>query len=358
MRLVIAGGGTGGHLFPGVAVAEELLGRPGKHEVRFLGAARGIEARLLPTLGLPFRAVRCGALAGRTPWDKMKGLGLTLAGVVDSIRFILRFRPDACLGVGGYASFPAVLAARSCGVVSAFLEPNATPGMANKALSRIVHRIYAGDEAVAAAFPGARTLATGTPLRNALSAPLPYEAPAPGNPVRVLVLGGSQGAQAINRILPQVARLSGKRLEIRHQAGRGREDEVKAAYGDLPGVTVEGFISDMAQAYGWAQIVVARSGALTLAELAATGRPAILIPYPYAAANHQEANARAAQGRGAAVCLTEKEMTPERLWRLIERWIDEPAGAAQAARAAAESARRDAARRIVDDLCALGARSG
>jgi UDP-N-acetylglucosamine--N-acetylmuramyl-(pentapeptide) pyrophosphoryl-undecaprenol N-acetylglucosamine transferase len=356
MRLLIAGGGTGGHLYPGVAVAEELLSRGPKHLVRFAGSAQGIEARVLPGLNLPFTPVRCGALVGKAVTDKVRGLGLAFAGIADARRLIQDFRPDACLGVGGYASFPVAVAARLSGVFLAIQEQNATPGLANRALSKLAQRVYASDEAAAGTFPAEKTVVTGTPLRNSLKAAFLYEMPSTDRPTRILVLGGSQGARSINQWVPEALSLLTYPVEVRHQAGRDREDAVREAYGNRPGVTVEGFIEDMAAAYEWAQIVVARSGALTLAELAATGRPAILIPFPHAAGDHQTANARAVEKRKAAVCLLEKDFRPDRLARLVSRWIEEPALAAATAKAAADGTRRDSAARIVDDLIAAHGR--
>lgn len=357
MRLLVAGGGTGGHLYPGVAVAEELLARGG-HEVRFAGSKDGIEARLLPTLGLPFTPVRCGALVGKGIGGKVGGLASTLAGICDALGLIQSFKPDACLGVGGYASFPVAAAARMKGVFTAIQEQNATPGLANRALSKMAEKIYAGDEAAASVFPPEKTVVTGTPIRNGFAAPFPYDPPKPGTPTRVLVLGGSQGAAALNRIVPGALAKVETPLEIRHQAGRGKAEGVVAAYAGREGVTVEEFIMDMAGAYSWAQVVIARAGALTIAELEGAGRPAILVPFPYAAANHQEANARAFMARGCGVCVIERELTVEGLAALVTSWIADPALSSGLAAKAASSARRDAARTIVDDLIASSSGRG
>lgn len=357
MKLLVAGGGTGGHLYPGVAVAEELLSRGG-HEVRFAGSKNGIEARILPKLGLSFTPVRCGALVGKGIAGKVGGLASTLAGICDALGLIQSYKPDACLGVGGYASFPVAAAARMKGVFTAIQEQNATPGLANRALSKMAEKIYAGDDEAAKVFPPEKTMVTGTPIRNGFKAPFPYELPNPGAPTRVLVLGGSQGAAALNRVLPGALAKVSAPLEIRHQAGRGKTDGVVAAYGGRKGVTVEEFIMDMAGAYEWAQVVVARAGALTLAELEGAGRPAILVPFPFAAANHQEANAIAFEKRGCGVCVLERGLTEQGLAELVSSWIENPALPAGCAAKAAESARRQAARVIVDDLLSSSAGRG
>lgn len=352
MRLLIAGGGTGGHLYPGVAVAEELLGR-GNHEIMFAGSAAGIESRVLPRLGLPFTPVRCGALIGRGPLAKIKALAATLSGIGDSSSLIKKFRPDACLGVGGYASFPVALASKLKGIPTAIQEQNAQPGLTNKILSRVADRIYAGDAAAAAVFPAGKTSVTGTPLRNQFKEPFPYDPPSADRPLRLLVLGGSQGAASLNRVVPEALKLLGRPVTVRHQAGRGKEEPVKEAYAGREGATVETFIEDMAGAYAWSQIIVARAGALTLAELASAGRPAILIPFPFAAANHQEANALAYEKTGAGVMITEKTLTPEGLAALLEKWTVNPEIPGETARRAAAGARRDSASVIVDDLIRL-----
>lgn len=355
MRLLVAGGGTGGHLYPGVAVAEELLSRGG-HEVRFAGSANGIEARILPTLGLDFTPVRCGALVGKGIAGKVGGLASTFLGICDALGLISKFNPDACLGVGGYASFPVATAARMKGVFTAIQEQNATPGLANRALSGMAEKIYASDGAAAKMFPQNKTLVTGTPIRNGFKAPFPYEPPKAGEPTRVLVLGGSQGAAALNRVVPEALGLVRAPLVIRHQAGRGKEEAVVTAYAGRQGVSVEPFIMDMAKAYSWAQIVVARAGALTLAELEGAGRPAVLVPFPFAAANHQEANARAYEAKGCGVCVVERELSAEGLAKLLSRWIAEPSIPAGIAARAAAAAQREAAKTIVDDLIAHAGR--
>lgn len=358
MRLMIAGGGTGGHLYPGVAVAEELNQRGEDHAVLFAGSTRGIEARVLPALGLDFEPVRGAGLVGAGLAGKLRGLGMLLLGFIDAIRVVGKFRPQVCLGVGGYVSFPVAALCRLLGVKLAIQEQNATPGLANRVLGRFAHRIYAGDEAAVPRFPNARVLITGNPLRQAFDAPFHYESPRPGEPVRMLVLGGSQGARSLNETVPAAVAGLDQPLEIRHQAGRGKTGPVRAAYGDRDGVRVEEFIEGMAEAYRWAHIVVARAGALTVAELAGAGRPALLVPFPLAAGNHQEANARAAQARGAALCMTERELTPERLTATLADWIGQPEQLAAMAGAASASARRDAAARIVNDLFTLSGATG
>jgi UDP-N-acetylglucosamine--N-acetylmuramyl-(pentapeptide) pyrophosphoryl-undecaprenol N-acetylglucosamine transferase len=351
VRLLIAGGGTGGHLYPGIAVAEELLARQGDHRVLFAGTNRGLEARVLPGLGLPFEEVRSAGLVGGGLGRKLRGLGLLGLGFLDAGRLLRRFRPDTCLGVGGYVSFPVVALACLLAIPTALQEQNARPGLTNRLLARRVRRVYAGDEAAARELPEGKTVVTGNPLRRAFASGFEYEAPEL-SARRLLVLGGSQGARALNEILPgAVARLSG--VEVLHQAGRGNGEAVAARYAGLPGVRVVDFIEDVASAYAWAHLVVARAGALTLAELAAAGRPALLVPYPFAAGNHQEANARAAEARGAAISVPERELSAIGLAAALAELFGAPDRLRAMAGAARGASRPNAAREIVDDLLRL-----
>lgn len=358
MRLLVAGGGTGGHLYPGIAVAEELLGRGGAHEVLFAGTDRGLEARVLPKLGLAFTAVRARGLVGAGLGGKVRALWSQAQGFADASRILGSFRPHVCLGVGGYSSFPVVALAALRGLPCAVQEQNAWPGLANRVLSRVVRRVYAGDEAAAGQFPAGKVRLTGNPLRRALAEALPYQPPRADEPPRVLVLGGSQGARALNEVVPDALGLAGRPLDVLHQAGRGHAEAVAARYGSRSGAAVVEFIDDMASAYGRAQLVVARAGALTVAELAAAGRPALLVPFPFAAGGHQEANARAAQARGAALLLLEGELSAERLAAEVRGLLAAPEQLAGMAAAADRSARRDAAKVIVDDLLGMAGTLG
>lgn len=353
MRLLIAGGGTGGHLFPGIAVAQELLGRGEEHRVLFAGTDRGLEARVLPPLGLPFAPVRAAGLVGTGFRGALRSVGMLALGLADAAAILRRFRPQTCLGVGGYVSFPVVALARLARVPSAIQEQNAQPGLTNRLLARLVQRVYAGDPGAAGAFPQGKTAVTGNPLRSDLTAPRTYSPPQPGETPRVLVIGGSQGARALNETLPAaVGRIPGP-VEVLHQAGRGRDEAVRSAYGEGRDVRVVEFIDDMGSAYAWCHLVVARSGALTVAETAAAGRPAVFVPFARAAGGHQEANARAAEQRGAAICVTEDRLEAEGLAGLLAELLGDPERLEAMARSASASARREAAREIVDDLLRL-----
>ncbi|MBI5018003.1 MAG: undecaprenyldiphospho-muramoylpentapeptide beta-N-acetylglucosaminyltransferase [Deltaproteobacteria bacterium] len=355
MRLLIAGGGTGGHLYPGIAVAEELLGRGSGHSVLFAGTERGLEARVLPALGLAFEPLRARGLVGAGALGTVRALWAQALALADARRILDAFRPDACLGVGGYSSFPVVALAWLRRVPTAIQEQNARPGLANRVLARVVRRVYAGDEAAATLFPAEKVRVTGNPLRRALTAALPYASPRPNEPARLLVVGGSQGARALNEALPAALARISRPLAVVHQAGRGNAADVSARYGDRADVSVVEFIDDMASAYGRAHLVIARAGALTLAELSSAGRPAVLVPFPFAAGGHQEANARAAEGRGAAVLILEPNLTPQGLAETLSALLAAGDRLTAMAAAAERSARRDAAAAIVDDLFRLAA---
>jgi UDP-N-acetylglucosamine--N-acetylmuramyl-(pentapeptide) pyrophosphoryl-undecaprenol N-acetylglucosamine transferase len=353
MRLLIAGGGTGGHLYPGVAVAQELLSRGEGHEVRFAGNSRGLEARILPPLGFSMTPIRSGGLVGVGALSKLRGGISTVAGFKDSAGLVASFRPDVCLGVGGYVSFPVVAYCSMKGIASAVQEQNAVAGVTNKLLGKMVKRVYLGDPAAAKDFPSRKILWTGNPLRQNFSAPFAYLPPRAGEEFRVLVLGGSQGAASLNRVIPEALRSLSIPVTVVHQCGKGKEKGVAEAYGDIAGVHVIPFIDEMAKAYAWSQLVIARAGALTLAELYSVGRPAILIPFPFAAGNHQEANALSAQEKGAAVCVTEKELDAHRITTMVEGFSADPSILEKMAQSASESAKRRAAADIVDDLLRL-----
>ncbi len=350
MRLLIAGGGTGGHLYPGIAVAREWLARGEDQEVLFAGTDRGLEARVLPALGLPLVTVRSAGVVGRGAVGRIRAVGRLSLGLKDAFGLVRRYRPSVCLGVGGYASFPVVLAALLARVPAAVQEQNAWPGLANRVLARWVRRVYAGMGAALEHLPADRTRVTGNPLRPEFREAAPYAPPGPGEPVRLLVVGGSQGARFLNETVPAaVARLA-RPVSVVHQAGRAETQAVQGRYGDRPGVRVTAYLDDIRAAYAQAHLVVARAGALTVAELAAVGRPAVLVPYPHAAGDHQSANARAAQEAGAARWVPQAGCDAAVLAAVLDALLAAPDRLREMARVAAASAPRDAARTIVGDL--------
>ncbi|MGO9836507.1 MAG: undecaprenyldiphospho-muramoylpentapeptide beta-N-acetylglucosaminyltransferase [Polyangiaceae bacterium] len=353
--IVIAGGGTGGHVFPGVAVAEALQ-LLADVEVVFCGTDRGVEARVVPARGwrlerLDVAPIKGGGLAGA-----MRGAIVAARATWRALALVRRLKPRAVLSVGGYAAGPVALAGALLGVPVAVLEPNSVVGLANRLLAPFARRAYlAWDEAAGPFRAGARR-AYGVPLRRGFS-PRPYVA---GTTARVLVMGGSQGAAALNERMPEaVARLGARvhALEVTHQAGRDRDEEVRSRYAaqGVTRVTVVPFIEDIAAAIAEADVVVARAGAVTVAELTAIGRASVLVPFPFAADDHQAMNAAALARAGGATCIRQAAADPARLSAEIQRLLED--GEARVAMADASRAlgRPDATRAIAADLLALAA---
>jgi UDP-N-acetylglucosamine--N-acetylmuramyl-(pentapeptide) pyrophosphoryl-undecaprenol N-acetylglucosamine transferase len=357
-RIMVAGGGTGGHLFPGLAVVEELRRRVPGIEVQFVGTARGIEARFLPSRGEALELLEVTPLKGQGVGARFKSLTRIPTAMRKASSLMREFEPDLVLGVGGYASGPVLLAASLSGRPTALLEQNAQVGMTNRILSRFVDRAYITFEQTEEVFGKRKSRLTGNPVRQefveharlALADPEGFESRAR----TLLVLGGSQGAKKLNEDVPSAlarAGLAGRNLEVVHQTGESMRDEVEATYQEL-GIRarVVTFIDEIARAYSNAALVVARAGATTLAELCAIGRPSILIPFPFAADDHQAKNARALEEQGASICIRESELAVESLGDLIGGLLDDPARRQLMARAARDHGKPDAAAAIVDDM--------
>lgn len=354
MRLLLAGGGTGGHLFPAVALAEQLRLEESASEVLFVGTERGLEFRLLPQLGWPLRTIPMRGWAGMGLAARLKVLGGLPGSLRQARRIISDFRPDVIIGVGGYASVPVLLAARLSGVPYLIHEQNAWPGLANRLLGRWAKRICLSFAEARQAFRHAPLVVTGNPVRAAMEncPELPD-----GDP-QLLVFGGSHGARAINRAmvaaLPQLESWRDT-LHIVHQAGANEVDVVRAGYQEAgwPAVEVQPFITDMASAYARASLVICRAGATTLAELTACGRPALLIPYPYAANNHQVANAAALASKGAAIMIEEHDLQPAELGTLIDGLLSDRTRLVQMSALARSLAQRGAAARLLAECRAV-----
>ena len=357
-RVMVAGGGTGGHLFPGLAVVEELRRRVAGLEVKFVGTARGIEARILPSRGEALELLDVTPLKGQGVGARFKSFLRIPTAMKQASSLMRDFEPDLVLGVGGYASGPVLLAASLRGRPTALLEQNAYVGMTNRILARFVDRAYITFEQTEHVFGSKKSRLTGNPVRHefveharlALADPEGFE-----SRVRtVLVLGGSQGARKLNEDLPRALARAGiatRDLEVVHQTGESMREQVEATYREL-GIraSVVTFIDEIARAYSNAALVVARAGATTLAELCAIGRPSILIPFPFAADDHQATNAEALEEQGAAICIRESELEVERLGDLIGELLDDRAKREAMARAARDHGRPDAAAVIVDDM--------
>jgi len=357
-RIMVAGGGTGGHLFPGLAVVEELRRRAPGVEVKFVGTARGIEARILPSRGETLELLTVSPLKGQGIGARFKSLARIPGAMREASSLIREFDPDVVLGVGGYVSGPVLLSAALAGRPTAVLEQNASVGMTNRILARFVGRAYLSFEQTEGVFGKSKSRLTGNPVRQefveharlALADPEGFESRAR----TVLVLGGSQGAKKLNEDVPRAlarAGLADRKLAVVHQTGEAMRDEVEATYRAL-GIRarVVTFIDEIARAYASAALVVARAGATTLAELCAIGRPSILVPFPFAADDHQVKNAKALEGEGASICIRESEIEVDALGDLIGDLLDDSTKRQAMARAARDHGRPDAAAAIVDDL--------
>jgi UDP-N-acetylglucosamine--N-acetylmuramyl-(pentapeptide) pyrophosphoryl-undecaprenol N-acetylglucosamine transferase len=363
LRVVIAGGGTGGHLYPGVAVARELLARLPGAVVSFAGTAAGIESRVIPREGFGLDLIRSGGLKGKSWRDRARGAGLVPLGLLDAWRIVGTRRPDLVIGVGGYSSGPVVLVAAVRGVPTMLLEQNAVPGLTNRLLAPIVRAAAVTFESTRAFF-GPKAFVSGNPVRPEFTATVPGGGEAePHGLTRVLVFGGSQGAHAINVAMVEAAAelaAGGSMVHLTHQTGERDVDVVRAAY-RAAGLQaeVEPFLYDMGRQLGRADLVVCRAGATTLAEITAAGRAAVLIPLPTATDDHQRRNADALVAVGAAELLPQAGLTGHALAGRILALAADRAQRGRMAAAARRLARPDAARVIVDRALELvGRRSG
>ncbi len=324
MKLLIAGGGTGGHVFPALAIAQEWKSRGAERKVVLVGTQRGIEMKLVPQAGLPLETLRVAGLKGKGGITLLKNLAMLGSGLSDALGVIRKHNPSVAFGVGGYAAGPMLLATWLRGIPNVIFEPNAEPGFTNKVLARFAKRIATGYEVSARAW-GTRAVVTGCPVRQEFFQIAPRE---PQKPFRLLVTGGSQGALPVNRVFIAAAESLSKRkaeLRIVHQTGERDYNEVKGAYErcGFPAEVVP-FLGNMAERFAWADLIVCRAGAITAAEVAAAGRAAIFIPFGRATDSHQLRNAQEMTNAGAGRVITEPELTEERLTNEIFSLLDKP----------------------------------
>ncbi|HUS19771.1 MAG TPA: undecaprenyldiphospho-muramoylpentapeptide beta-N-acetylglucosaminyltransferase [Terriglobales bacterium] len=318
MRVVIAGGGTGGHVIPALAIARELQSRYAA-EVLFIGTARGVENKMVPPAGFPLKLVQVGALKNVSMYTRAKTMFDLPRAVLSAGSMLSGFKADVVVGVGGYASGPAMIAAVLNGIPTLAFEPNVVPGFANKMVGRWVSAAAVHFEETTRYFRNAKV--TGVPVRSE------FFMSSNSSSKTLLVTGGSQGARAINRAvtaaLPELARIEG--LHIVHQTGERDYEETRAAY-EKAGVAgnVSPFIQDMAGAFAQAALILCRSGASTVAEIAAAGKPAIFIPFPFAADDHQTKNAEALAGKDAAMLIAERDLTPATLSAAVTQLVNDP----------------------------------
>jgi UDP-N-acetylglucosamine--N-acetylmuramyl-(pentapeptide) pyrophosphoryl-undecaprenol N-acetylglucosamine transferase len=354
-RVLIAGGGTGGHLFPGVAIAEELRARDASADIRFVGTRRGIEARVLPELGWPLELVDVSGLKTVGALGALRGLLRLPRALWQARRLVRAFRPDAVVGVGGYASGPVVLAARLAGVPTAICEQNSIPGLTNRWLGKLVRTVFLSFDDSRRFFRAKKIVMSGNPVRRAMvqkllaAAATSSDAGARDGLVHVLVVGGSQGAIAVNELASRalIALAPSVPLAIVHQTGAKDLEPTAARYRDAHvDADCRAFIQDMADAYDRADLIIGRAGATTVAELAIAGKPAVVIPFPFAADNHQELNAREMAACGAALMFRQAELTDVRLAEALRPLLTDRARRAEMASAMKAMAKPDAAATI------------
>ena len=363
MRVIIAGGGTGGHLYPGIAIAEEVTSRPGG-EVLFVGTARGLEAKLVPGAGYRLELLEVSGIKRTGVRGLLRGLLRLPKAFFGSLAILRRFRPDLVIGVGGYASGPIVLTAALSGYATAIQEQNSRPGFTNRLLGKVrasrVRRVR-GEPQVFRRRARPRCRATRCAAASSTVAARVAPSTSRPRPRRCSIVGGSQGARAVNELVCAMVPLLARRgplPRIVHQAGPTDFDRTRERYaaagvtdGALdPAVDVRAYIDDMPAELAQASLVIGRAGALTLAELAIVGCPAILVPLPTAADDHQTANAREMADAGAAVVLPQREATAERLADLVGSLLADDARRTAMATAMAALGRPGAARAIVDEL--------
>jgi UDP-N-acetylglucosamine--N-acetylmuramyl-(pentapeptide) pyrophosphoryl-undecaprenol N-acetylglucosamine transferase len=350
-RIVFAGGGTGGHVFPMIAVADAVRTIAPELELVFIGTARGMEAKVVPARGYRLELLDVLPLRGGGALGAVRGMVRAAGSVPESRALLKRLEPAAVFSIGGYAAGPVSLAARSLGIPLALMEPNGVIGLANRLIAPLVSRAYTAFSEVDKYFKSEVILCSGVPIRAGFE-PKPYAR----HPkfVRVLVLGGSQGARALNETVPESLALANTPVRVVHQCGAAHAAEVEDRYAKLGAKgqsEVVPFIDDMPAALAAADLVISRSGASAVSEICAIGRPSLLVPYPYAAGDHQKKNAESLEHAGAAICISQP--TAERIAREIDRLATDPARLPQMAEAARRRGKPDAAKVIACDLLAL-----
>lgn len=356
MKVLIAGGGTGGHLFPGIALAEEVVTRHHKNEVVFVGTEKGLEAKVVPQSGFPLELISVRGLKGKGFVQFLLGLLALPVAFIESIRILQRHKPDVVVGVGGYASGPVVMSAWLLGVPTAIQEQNALPGITNKILGKFVRVVFTAFDEARRFFPEGKVQLVGNPIRrklmdNYLRSHVAHEK------FSVLVFGGSLGAKGLNqRVVDALGHLEDLKTEMTflHQTGKNDLEMVRKGYADkgFQAEVVE-FIDDMSAAYAKADLVVCRAGATTLAELTVCKKPSILVPFPYATDDHQAVNARAMVEAGAALMFREAELTGQQLAEQIRLLKTEPMRLKQMEKKAGLLGRPEASKELADVLVDL-----
>ncbi len=346
--IVVMAGGTGGHIFPALATVDQL--RAQGWRAHWLGTPGSMEADLVPKQGIEISLLPVTGLRGKGLLTRLLGPLRIALSVFKAWRLLRRLKPDVVLGMGGYVAGPGGVAAKLLGIPLVIHEQNAVAGLTNRLLAQVADRVLT---AFPATLPSRLCpVVTGNPVRAAIGAPeAASECFEGGRPLRLLVVGGSLGAAAINQVVPELIQALPGQLEVQHQTGQRDLEATRKRYGEL-GVTAEvvPFIEDMAAAYARADLVLCRAGALTVAELANAGKPAILVPYPHAVDDHQTANARYLVDQGGAVLVPQAQLNLQQLVQLLQQYLDQPQTLAAMARAARAQGKLDAAA-VVAQMC-------
>lgn len=356
VTVAFAGGGTGGHVFPMIAVADALTALSSDVRVVFVGTARGIEANVVPERGYELELVDARPIRGGGVVGALRGAWQAARSIPESRELVRRIAPRAVFSLGGYAAGSFCVAARTLGIPVALMEPNSAIGLANRLVAPLVQRAYTAFPECERHFARGVVLRTGVPIRAGFAPSVYKPKPAP----LVLVLGGSQGAQALNEIVPRALAAVGARVRVVHQSGAGRDHGVRALYAELgmgERASVVPFIDDMARVLSEADLVIGRAGASAVAEVCAVGRASLLIPYPFAG-DHQRYNAESLARAGAASCVLQKDATVDRLVTEIAALVGRPETLVRMADRARALGRPDAATIIARDLLDLAGTEG
>lgn len=367
MKVLLAGGGTGGHIYPAVTIARGLQAKVPDCEILFVGTKQGLEADIIPKEGFSFRTIDVQGMQRSLSWDTFRTIGRLIKGLGQSRRILQEFQPDVVIGTGGYVCGPVVLMASLLGIPAVIQEQNVIPGITNKILARFVKLVLLGFKEASPYFPkGSKTVAAGNPVRpDIIDARRENGLRAFGlDPAKrtILVAGGSRGARKINEAMLQVYHdfMAEKDIQILHVTGNSEYEPLRAKAKELGidcqnhgNIILAPYLYNMPEAMAAADLIIYRAGAIGLAEIAARGLPAVLVPYPYAAENHQEYNARLVEEKGAAVVITDKELTGKKLSQTISSLLFEPGKLTQMAAASHALGRPRATSDIVEAILAI-----
>jgi UDP-N-acetylglucosamine--N-acetylmuramyl-(pentapeptide) pyrophosphoryl-undecaprenol N-acetylglucosamine transferase len=351
--LIFAGGGTGGHVYPMIAVADAVRSLAPDVRLVFVGAERGMETKVVPERGYELELMQVLPIRGGGVLGGLRGIARAAALVPEARALVKKLAPSAVFSIGGYAAGPVSLAARSLGVPVALMEPNSVIGLANRLIAPLVQRAYTAFPESERHFKDSVVLRAGVPIRGGFGhAPYTPHLTAPG----ILVLGGSQGAKALNEAVPQALAQAASNIRIVHQCGAAHEVEARRLYAELglaDRAEVVPFIANMPAALAAADLIIGRSGASAVSEICAVGRPSLLIPYPFASGDHQRVNAESLVRGGAAVYLSSSEATPARIAAEIKGLFGDSARLLRMAKQATKLGRPEAAHAIAMDLLGL-----